>query len=65
MGNLKQEGMTDQFKGKVRSTWGDVTDDDVQSSKGNMEQLIGKIKEKTGEAEDDIRKQLDKLRDDN
>jgi len=57
--------MTDQFKGKVRSTWGDVTDDDVQSSKGNMEQLIGKIKEKTGEAEDDIRKQLDKLRDDN
>ena len=50
----------------MQSTWGSVTDDDYQKAKGDREQLIGTIKEKTGEAEEEIRRRQDELgRDDN
>jgi uncharacterized protein YjbJ (UPF0337 family) len=35
------------------------TDDDIQTSRGNVENLIGRIKEKTGETADNIRAKLD------
>ncbi|HEX5139316.1 MAG TPA: CsbD family protein [Dehalococcoidia bacterium] len=53
------EGRIQKFKGKVRSMWGDITDDDVDRAQGNRDQLIGTIKEKTGQAESDIRKALE------
>ena len=65
MSNLRTEGMLDRIRGKIRETWGDVTDDEVDKSKGNMEQLIGTIKMKTGETEDSIRARFDRwMRDD-
>ena len=53
------EGRIQKFKCKVRSMWGDITDDDVDRAQGNRDQLIGTIKEKTGQAESDIRKALE------
>lgn len=61
MTNLKQEGWIDRAKGRIRSTWGSLTDDDVEQAKGNVEKLIGRIKEKTGETAEDIRSKLDSL----
>lgn len=52
------------MKGRIRSTWGAVTDDDVEQAQGNLEKLVGKIKEKTGETTDSIRDKLDQLRSD-
>ena len=62
MTNLKEEGMLDKFKGKIRETWGDLTDDDVEKAHGNWDQLIGTIKQRTGEAEDSIRERLNRMR---
>jgi uncharacterized protein YjbJ (UPF0337 family) len=56
--DIKQEGQVDELRGKVRSTWGDVTDDDFDRSKGDMESLIGTIKQKTGETAESIREKL-------
>ena len=61
MPDLGLEGKWDQLKGKIRSTWGDLTDDDVEQSKGDMEQLMGRIKERTGQSMDDIRRKFDEL----
>ena len=61
MADLKTEGKIDQFRGKIRSTWGDLTDDDCDRARGDTETLIGTIKEKTGEAADDIRNKLDEI----
>jgi uncharacterized protein YjbJ (UPF0337 family) len=61
MADLKTEGKIDQAKGKIRSTWGDLTDDDFDKAQGNTESLIGQIKEKTGETVDDIRRKLDDI----
>jgi uncharacterized protein YjbJ (UPF0337 family) len=58
MSEMTNEGRLQKLKGKIQSTWGDITDDDVQKSKGDREQLVGTIKEKTGQAEDEIRRVL-------
>jgi uncharacterized protein YjbJ (UPF0337 family) len=55
------EGRMQKLKGKVQSTWGSITDDDLVKAQGKKEQLVGTIKEKTGEAEDDIRRKLDEM----
>ncbi len=56
---LKWEGRWDQLKGKVKQTWGDVTDDDLDVAEGNWDELVGKIKERTGEEEAEIERRLD------
>lgn len=52
---MQDEGTWQRFKGSVREQWGDLTDDEVEQGRGNLEQLIGSIKQKTGEATDSIR----------
>jgi uncharacterized protein YjbJ (UPF0337 family) len=56
---LKWEGRWDQLKGKVQQTWGDVTDDDLDVAEGNYDELIGRIKERTGESYEEIEARLD------
>ncbi|HEX6222359.1 MAG TPA: CsbD family protein [Acidimicrobiia bacterium] len=55
---LKWEGRWDQLKGRVKQTWGDVTDDDLDVAEGNYDELIGRIKEKTGESYEEIEARL-------
>lgn len=61
MAKMQREGTLDRLRGRNRSTWGDVTDDDIERSKGNVETLVGTIKTKTGEAAEGIREKLNKL----
>jgi uncharacterized protein YjbJ (UPF0337 family) len=58
MADLKTEGRFDRIKGRARSIWGDLTDDDFDKAQGNVENLIGRIKEKTGETTEDIQRKL-------
>ena len=55
---LKWEGRWDQLKGKARQAWGDLTDDDLDVSEGNFEELVGRIKERTGESAEVVRDRL-------
>lgn len=61
MAKLQDEGKLDRVKGRIRSTWGSVTDNDVESARGDIEELIGKIKERTGESIESIRKRIDEM----
>jgi uncharacterized protein YjbJ (UPF0337 family) len=54
----KWEGRWDQLKGRARQAWGDLTDDDFQRAKGDYEELVGVIKERTGKTREEIEKQL-------
>ncbi len=56
---MKWEGRWDQLKGKAQQTWGDLTNDDLDVAEGNYDEFVGKIKEKTGESADDIKRKLD------
>ena len=62
MTNLREEGFLQQVRGRLRSAWGELTDDDMDKAGGNFEKLVGIIKEKTGQTEDAIRGRLDQIR---
>jgi len=55
----KWEGRWDQLKGKARSAWGSLTDDDLDVAEGEYDKMVGRIKERTGETEQAIRERLD------
>lgn len=43
-------GQWQQFKGKVKAEFADLTDNDFELIQGKGEQFIGKVKEKYGDA---------------
>ncbi|MFG6560811.1 MULTISPECIES: CsbD family protein [unclassified Sulfitobacter] len=53
------EGNWKQMTGAVKSQWGDLTDDEITESRGNREQLVGKIQERYGIAKDEAERQVD------
>jgi uncharacterized protein YjbJ (UPF0337 family) len=53
------QGNWNEIKGKLRNKWGQLTNDDLQMAHGNVDQLVGLIQRKTGEARSAIEKFLD------
>jgi uncharacterized protein YjbJ (UPF0337 family) len=47
-----------QLKGKVKETWGDLTDDDLTRAEGNQDKLVGIIQERYGIARDEAARQV-------
>ena len=55
------QGSWNEIKGKLRSHWGQLTNDDVQTFNGNVDQLVGLIERKTGETRSAVEDYLDQL----
>jgi uncharacterized protein YjbJ (UPF0337 family) len=55
---LQDEGAWQRVKGKIRETWGDLTDDEMEQARGNFDQFAGRVKEKTGETAEDIQRKF-------
>lgn len=53
------EGNWQQFKGKLREKWGELTDDDIDIIDGRREQLQGKIQERYGKQRDEAEREVD------
>ena len=54
-------GQWNKLRGQVKEKWGQLTDDDLQISGGNVDQLVGKIQQRTGEGREAIEKFLTDL----
>ncbi|MGZ5055429.1 MAG: CsbD family protein [Methylobacter sp.] len=52
------EGNWKQFKGKVKETWGDLTDDELDQIAGKRDVLLGKIQERYGVEKDEAERRL-------
>jgi uncharacterized protein YjbJ (UPF0337 family) len=52
------EGNWKQFKGKIKETWGELTDDELDQIAGKRDVLLGKIQEKYGIAQDEADKRI-------
>jgi uncharacterized protein YjbJ (UPF0337 family) len=52
-------GNWNEIKGQIRRKWGQLTNDDVQAFNGNVDQLIGMIQTKTGEARNNVERFLE------
>jgi uncharacterized protein YjbJ (UPF0337 family) len=55
------EGNWNEIKGKLRQKWGQLSDDDLPQIRGDVEQIIGAIQRKTGEAREAIEGYLQEM----
>jgi uncharacterized protein YjbJ (UPF0337 family) len=55
------QGQWNKLRGQVKEKWGQLTDDDLQMQGGNVDQLVGRIQQKTGEGREAIEKFLTDL----
>ena len=56
------EGNWKQFKGKIKTQWGKLTDDHLDVIAGKRDQLAGKIQESYGITKDEAEKQIKALK---
>ncbi len=55
------EGNWNEIKGKIHERWGQLTQDDLQKARGSVDQLVGLIQRKTGEARERIEQYLGEI----
>ena len=55
------KGNWNEIKGKLRTRWGHLSGDELESAHGNVEQLMGVIQQRTGEARETIENYLGEL----
>ncbi len=52
------EGNWMQIKGKVKEQWGKLTDDDLDRIDGRRDQLVGRLQESYGIAQDEAERRV-------
>ncbi|MEJ7593236.1 MAG: CsbD family protein [Planctomycetaceae bacterium] len=55
------QGNWNEIKGKLRTKWGQLTNDEVQVFDGNVDRLVGLIQRKTGETRESVEKYLEEI----
>lgn len=61
MDKLRFKGNWNEIKGKLKEKYGELTDDDLQYTEGNEDQLIGRIQKKLGKSKDEVRRLINKV----
>ncbi|MEQ8655433.1 MAG: CsbD family protein [Kiloniellales bacterium] len=59
MNSDEMKGNWNILKGKVRQTWGDLTDDDVEQVAGDRDELVGRIQKQYGITREEAERQVD------
>lgn len=59
------DGKVTRLQGKIKETWGKLTDNDIALYSGKRDQFFGKLKEHYGLAKEDAEKKLKALEDAN
>lgn len=63
---LNQEqfnGKWNEIKGGIRNLWGKLTDDEIESVKGNLTEVTGLVQRKYGDTKEEIKAKFDQLMD--
>jgi uncharacterized protein YjbJ (UPF0337 family) len=55
------KGQWNEVRGQLKKKWGELTDDDLKFTNGNIDQLVGVIQRKTGETREGIEQFIDAL----
>lgn len=61
MDKLELKGKWNIWKGKVKQSYADLTDDDLKYEEGKDDELLGRLQQKTGKSKDDLVKWLKSL----
>lgn len=58
MDELELKGKWNQAKGKLKQSYGSLTDDDLQYEEGKEDELIGRLQDKLGKSREEVREIL-------
>ena len=58
MNETTASGMWDELKGKIKKAYADLTDDDLNHTEGEADEMYGKIEQKTGHTKDQVNKAI-------
>jgi uncharacterized protein YjbJ (UPF0337 family) len=61
MNQQSLQGNWNEIKGLIRSKWGSLTEEDLTTFNGNVQQLVGTIQRKTGEARESVEQFFEQL----
>jgi uncharacterized protein YjbJ (UPF0337 family) len=53
------KGQWNQFKGSLKQTWGDLTDDDITRAEGSYDKFIGVLQERYGWERERAKQEVD------
>lgn len=57
----KLKGNWNVIKGKLKQEYGELTDDDLQYTEGEEDELIGRIQKKTGKTKQEVKDYIDSI----
>jgi uncharacterized protein YjbJ (UPF0337 family) len=58
MNNLKIKGNWNELKGKLMKEYAVLTDNDLAFEKGQEDEMLGRIQQKTGKAREELKKMI-------
>jgi uncharacterized protein YjbJ (UPF0337 family) len=61
MDKLTVKGNWNQVKGRLKATYGQLTDDDLLLESGKEEEMYGRLQKKLGKSREEIKKMIEDL----
>lgn len=61
MDKLEIKGKWNEWKGKIKQQYADLTDDDLRYEEGKDDELLGRLQQKLGKSRDELVKWLKSL----
>jgi uncharacterized protein YjbJ (UPF0337 family) len=61
MNKLQFKGSWNEIKGKLKQSYGNLTDDDLLFAEGKDEELVGRLQKKLGKTKEEVRQEIERL----
>jgi uncharacterized protein YjbJ (UPF0337 family) len=61
MNKLQMKGSWNEIKGKLKQSYGNLTDDDLVFAEGKDDELLGRLQKKLGKTKDEVRTMIEGL----
>ena len=58
---MKLKGNWNELKGKMKQSYGDLTDDDLTYEEGQDDEFVGRLQQKLGKTKEDVIKWIQDL----
>lgn len=61
MNDLKWKDRWNEIKGRIKRSFGNITDDDLRYKNGQEDEMIGRLQDKTGKSKKEVHDWLNDL----
>lgn len=61
MNKLQMKGSWNEIKGKLKQSYGNLTDDDLVFAEGKDDELVGRLQKRLGKSKEEVRQMIEKL----